>query len=138
MSTNEHDRILIVDDNPMFREALVKWLRAAGHDVVTAESGQQAFVMLRDWQHPIGWLYTRATLPGLIDGWILADEYHDTHSGRAVVVAAPQAPSSRAGDIILGQPTPAAVMEVLRRQMNMHRSLPIAADANSRQQRRAA
>lgn len=138
MSTNEHDRILIVDDNPMFREALVKWLRAADHDVVTAESGEQAFVMLRDWQRPIGWLYTRATLPGLIDGWILADEYHDAHPYRAVIVAAPQSRPSRTGDMILAQPTPAAVMEVLRRQMNTHGDLPIAAASNSCQQRRAA
>lgn len=138
MSTNQHERILIVDDNPVFREALMKWLRALNHDVVAAESGEQAFLMLRNLQRPVGWLYTRASLPGLIDGWILADEYHDTHSGRAVIVAAPQARPSRAGDMILGQPTPAAVMEVLRRQMNTHGNLPIAADANSCQQRRAA
>ena len=138
MSTNEYERILIVDDNSMFREVLVKWLRAAGHDVVTAESGEQAFLMLRDWQRPIGWLYTRAILPGLIDGWILADEYHDSHSGRAVVVAAPQARLSRTGDMILPQPTPAAVMEALRHLMNRHGNGPIAAETNSRQQRRAA
>ncbi|WP_052954594.1 response regulator [Microvirga vignae] len=138
MSTNENERILIVDDNPAFRETLVKWLRAADHDVVAAEGGEQAFLMLRDWQRPIGWLYTRAPLPGLIDGWILADEYHDTHSGRAVIVAAPQARPSRAGDIILAQPTLAAVMEALRHLMNRHRNRPISADTNSRQQRRAA
>ncbi len=108
MSTNEHERILIVDDNPMSREVLVKWLRAAGHDVVAAASGEQAFVMLRDLQRPIGWFYTRATLPGPIDGWILA------------------------------QPTPAAVMEALRRQLNTHGDLPIAADSSSRQRRDAA
>jgi CheY-like chemotaxis protein len=138
MNTNGHERILIVDDNPVFRAALVQWLRAADHDVVAAESGQQAFVMLRDWQRPIGWLYTRAILPGLIDGWILADEYHDSHSGRAVVVAAPQARLSRTGDMILPLPTPAAVMEALRHLMNRHGNGPIAAEINSRQQRRAA
>ena len=138
MSTNQHERILIVDDNPVFREALMQWLRAAGHDVVAAESGEQAFLMLRDWQRPIGWLYTRASLPGLIDGWILVDEYHDTHSGRAVIIAAPQARPSRTGDMILAQPTPAAVMEALRRLMNRHLYRPIAAEINARQQRRAA
>lgn len=138
MSTNEHERILIVDDNPMFVEVLMKRLRAADHDVVTAESGEQAFFMLRDRQRLIGWLYTRATLPGLIDGWILADEYHDTRPGRPVIIAAPQARPSRTGDTILAQPTPAAVMEALRHLMNRHRNELITAEINSRQQRRAA
>jgi PleD family two-component response regulator len=58
MSRNEHERILVVDNNPIFRETLVSWLRAADYDVVAADSGQRAFFMLRDRQRPIGWLYT--------------------------------------------------------------------------------
>src|SRR5690349_14978008 len=114
MIRNEHERILVVDDNPIFRETLVNWLHAADFDVVATDSGQHAFSMLRDWQHPIGWLYTRAKLPGLIDGWILADEYHGSHKGRAVVIAAPQPRASREGDLILGQPSPGVVLQSIR------------------------
>src|SRR5215203_3139969 len=107
------DRILVVDNNPIFRETLARWLRAAGYDVTTADTGEHAFTILRDWQHPIGWLYTRATLPILIDGWILADEYHDMHPARPVIIAAPQARLSTCGDVILNQPSPAAVLEII-------------------------
>ena len=72
MSIGSPQRILIVDDNPDFRERLAHCLRDQGHEVITAETGERAFVVLRDREHPIDWLYTRASLPGLIDGWILA------------------------------------------------------------------
>jgi hypothetical protein len=41
-----------------------------------------------NWQHPIGWLYTRASLPVLIDSWILADECHGLYRLRPAVMAA--------------------------------------------------
>ena len=114
MSMSEHERILVVDDNHIFREALAQRLRDAGYQVTTAETGERAFLALRDWNRPIGWLYTRATLPRLIDGWILADEYHDSHAGRAVIIAAPEARTSRQGDIILQQPSLTTVLDTLR------------------------
>jgi CheY-like chemotaxis protein len=81
MSAKEHERILVVDDNHIFREALAERLRDAGYQVTTAETGERAFLTLRDWSRRVDWLYTRASLPGLVDGWILADEYHDRHAG---------------------------------------------------------
>jgi CheY-like chemotaxis protein len=131
MNKNRPDRILVVDNNPIFRETLAQRLRAAGCDVTTAATGEHAFLILRDWQHPIGWLYTRATLPILIDGWILADEYHDTYPTRPVVIAASKARSSACGDIILSHPSPAAVLETVQRFINASHSLPGAADIGS-------
>ncbi|WP_262273550.1 hypothetical protein [Microvirga yunnanensis] len=113
MDTNRRDRILVADHNPIFRETLARRLRAAGYEVTTADTGEQAFLTLRDWQHPIEWLYTRAGLPILIDGWILADEYHDTYPARPAVIVAAKARPSRQGDIILAQPSPAAVLEIV-------------------------
>src|SRR5688500_9781309 len=101
MSTNEHERILVVDDNHIFRETLAQRLRASAYDAAPAATGERAFLALRDWSRPVDWLYTRASLLCLIDGWILADEYHDSHEGRAVIIAAPEARISRQGDIIL-------------------------------------
>ncbi len=115
MSTTGQGLILIVDDNAIVRETLAQRLRACGYDVLTATTGEQAFQALRDWSRPPGWLYTRATLPGLIDGWILADAYHDLHPYRPAVVSAPAARSSAQGHIVLGQPPVCAVLDALRR-----------------------
>lgn len=138
MGKNYRDRILLVDNNPIFRETLAQWLEAAGFDVTTADTGEHAFLILRDWQHPVGWLYARAGLPILIDGWILADEYHDTYPTRPAVIAAAEAQSSSCGDIILGQPTPAAVLEVIRRIINASHNSPAAAEIGSGLQQHAA
>ena len=122
MNTSEQERILIVDTNPLFLERLALDLRARNFDVVAAGSGVQAFHVLRDWDHPVDWLFSRATLPGLIDGWILADEYHDSHPGRSAVIAAPQAKVSAQGHIVLKDPSPAAVLDSMRCIMAQHQA----------------
>jgi CheY-like chemotaxis protein len=132
------DGILVVDNNPIFRETLAQWLRAAGYDVSTADTGEHAFFILRDWQHPIGWLYARAGLPILIDGWILADEYHDTYPTRPAVLAVAEARSSSSGDIILGQPSPAAVLEIIRQLISASHKVPAPAEISPTLQRHAA
>jgi DNA-binding NtrC family response regulator len=138
MSTNEHERILVVDDNHIFRETLAQRLRDAGYQVATAETGESAFLALRDWSQPVDWLYTRATLPRLIDGWILADEYHDSHAGRAVIIAASETRISRQGDIILQQPSLTTVLDTLRHAIDSARSKMAAAPSNASEQQRAA
>ena len=138
MSMNEHERILVVDDNHIFREALAQRLRDAGYQVTTAETGERAFLALRDWNRPVDWLYTRATLPRLIDGWILADEYHDSHAGRAVIIAAPEARISRQGDIILQQPSLTTVFETLRHAIETDRSKVAVAPSGASEQQHAA
>jgi hypothetical protein len=62
-------------------------------------------------------------LPRLIDGWILADAYHEVHAQRPVVISAAQA--RRSGrDIVLEQPSPAAVMRALLHAIEGERVLP--------------
>jgi CheY-like chemotaxis protein len=113
VSTVNPQRILLADDNPDFRERLAHCLRARGQHVITAETGERAFVALRDWSRPIDWLYTRAALPGLIDGWILADEYHEMHWNRAAVISGTEARTSPQGDIVLKQPMPPTAFEAI-------------------------
>jgi CheY-like chemotaxis protein len=120
MNTTEQERILIVDTNPLFLDRVARELRARNFDVVAAESGVRAFHILRDWTRPIDWLFSRATLSGLIDGWILADEYHDSHPTRAAVIAASQERVSAQGHIILKDPSPAAVLDSMRWIMAQH------------------
>jgi CheY-like chemotaxis protein len=123
MRTLKPQRILIADHNPIFRETLAQRLRTLGHDVITAETGERAFLILRDWSRPIGWLYTRAALPGLIDGWILADEYHDTHRNRKVILSGTDERVSSQGDPVLRQPTPAAVFNALCQTLAVEEAL---------------
>jgi len=138
MSTCEQDRILVVDDNSIVRETLARWLRESGHEVLTASTGERAFVTLRVWSRPVGWLYTRAELPGLVDGWILADEYHDSRPGRAVVLSASDIRPSTASHIILKQPTPTAIFETICQAITARARAVVAARAGSDDMRRAA
>ena len=113
MSAVKPQRILIADDNPIMRETLAQCLRTQAYEVITADTGERAFLALRDWSHPIGWLYTRAVLPGLVDGWILADEYHDMHGNRPVILAGAEQRISSRGDLVLKQPTVVAVVNAI-------------------------
>lgn len=107
-------RILIADNNASFRESLAQQLRVSGFEVVTAATGESAFHLLRNVEHSIDWLYTRADLPGLIDGWILADEYHDSHPDRAAVLATSRERVSGQAHVILKEPSPAGALDAIR------------------------
>jgi DNA-binding NtrC family response regulator len=137
MSGHEQERILVVDDNSLFRETLAQRLRDAGYNVISAGTGERAFLALRDWSHPVDRLYTRAELPGLVDGWILADEYHSRHPNRAAVIAATEARSSRQGDLVLKQPTLSSVLESIRNAIEADQA-QVAARAIDDDQRYAA
>ena len=138
MNTTDQERILLVDPNPLFLEKLTRELRARNFDVVATESGAQAFHVLRDWHRPVDWLFSRASLPGLIDGWILADEYHDSHPARAAVIGAAQARTSAQGHIVLEDPSPAAVLDTLRGITAQHQASEILSHAERDEMRLAA
>jgi hypothetical protein len=70
-------------------------------------------VSLRDCSRSIDWLYTRAALPGLIDSWILAGEYLDTHWNRAVVIPSTYTRTSPQSDIVLIQPIPPTAFDAI-------------------------
>ena len=128
MNMIKPQRILIVDDNPIVRETLAQWLHREGHDVITAGTGTRAFLVLRDFSRAIDWLYARAALPGLIDGWILADAYHDRHADRPAIVAGAAVGLSSQGDIVLNQPTPRAVFNALRQALAVEKAPAFSAE----------
>lgn len=87
-STASHRaRVLVVDHDQATRGILVQFLEISGFQVLSAETGERALLTLREWGRRIDWLFTAVTLPGLVDGWIVADEYHWHHPERAVVHA---------------------------------------------------
>jgi CheY-like chemotaxis protein len=128
-------RILIVDDNPVFRRTLAQLLRAEGHEVITPGSGVNAFLALRDRSPPVGWLYASVTLPGLVDGWILADAYHEVYRDRIVIFSGSEAQVSLQGDIILKHPTATAAFKVICEGLaGRHRAFSAAARSIDAQQ----
>lgn len=67
------------------RWALSAHLRACGHDVVEAESGEDAVAILgRD--HHIGFIFSDVQLPGSVDGIGLARWAHDHRPGVPILL----------------------------------------------------
>jgi CheY-like chemotaxis protein len=112
----ERQKILIVEDDVVLRGLMIQTAHQAGFEAKAAETGEQALLILRKWPRRIDWLFTRTALPGLVDGWILADEFHQTHPGRPVLLSgwlgSRQPPT---GTIVLERPaSPFQVAETLR------------------------
>ena len=54
--------VLIVDDEPIVRESIADWLKDAGYQVATAESGEEALQMIEQQDFGVVIMYIR--LPG--------------------------------------------------------------------------
>ena len=109
-------RVLVVDDEPQNRETVGKALARAGFEPRLAATGEQGLWMLRTPPRRVDWLCTKTELPGLVDGWILADEFHQAHPGRPVLYAAASkvVAEEHGRDVVLATPVlPWEVAEVL-------------------------
>jgi CheY-like chemotaxis protein len=78
--------VLVVENDPITRELLEGVLRTAGCHVQTVPTGNAGLLSLCQQQANIDWLVTRVRLPGLVDGWLLADEYHRHNPNRPVIL----------------------------------------------------
>ncbi len=76
--------ILVVEDEPLIRDLLVSELEDVGY--------KDALAILQDRKQEVDWLFTDIRLPGVIDGWRVADEFRLTHPFRPVVYATAYAP----------------------------------------------
>jgi len=101
-------RVLVVEDDAKTRERVGEALAQAGFGPTLAGTGEQGLLLLREWPRLIDWLYTKNELPGLVDGWILADELHQAHPFRPVVYGVPANGKrlARGKDIVLETPVP--------------------------------
>jgi CheY-like chemotaxis protein len=111
------DTVLVVENDPITREILESVLRTAGCQVLAVPTGNAGLLSLCQHQARIDWLVTRVKLPGLIDGWLLADEYHQHNPDRPVImlseaISEAECPSI---DALLIPPTaPMRVLETLK------------------------
>ena len=109
--------VLVVENDPVTRELLETILQTAGCQVLAVPNGNAGLLSLCQQQAQIDWLVTRVRLPGLVDGWLLADEYHRHNPDRPVillsdVISEAECPSV---DAVLVPPhAPMRVLEVLK------------------------
>src|SRR5215212_1687817 len=68
-------RILVVEDDENLRELILKVVKRAGYNGVSANTGEQALSILRDPDHRVDWLLTDIRLPGAVDGWVVGSEF---------------------------------------------------------------
>ena len=61
-------RILVVDDNPVDRALLVRFLVGDGHQPIETDSGESALAMLSDGSHEVDLVLLDLLMPGL-DGF---------------------------------------------------------------------
>ena len=83
-------RILVVEQEPIAREILADLLKMAGYDVLATHNGEQALLTLMQERGRLDCLFTAVELPGLVDGWMLAEEFRSNDAARPVVFATGQ------------------------------------------------
>lgn len=78
-------RVLIVEDNYLLLDVLTRACERSGSTVIAVSSGEAALMVIREMGAAIDWLCTDIDLPGLVDGWSVADAFRALHPGRPVV-----------------------------------------------------
>jgi CheY-like chemotaxis protein len=109
--------VLVVENDPVTRELLENILQTAGCQVLAVPTGNAGLLSLCQQQTRIDWLVTRVRLPGLVDGWLLADEYHRHNPDRPVIllsetISDAECPSVDA--VFVPPHAPMRVLEVLK------------------------
>ena len=66
-------RVLVVEDEPLVREVMVSELTDAGYDVLQAANGREAMAALEAADPRVDLLFTDIRLPGVLDGWAIAE-----------------------------------------------------------------
>jgi len=105
--------VLVVEDEAIPRELLTQLLRTAGFEVMAAATGERALLSLCQGGEAIDWLVSKLSLPGLVCGWILADEYREHHPDRPVLLISPTStPATLSSERVVLVP-PAAPLRIL-------------------------
>lgn len=112
--------VLVVEDNYILLEMLTILCEREGVKVVATSSGEDALTFLRANAGSVDWLFTDINLPGLIDGWTVAEAYRALNPGRPAIYASATNRSERTsvpGSIFLQKPLKVADMVELVRLM---------------------
>jgi DNA-binding response OmpR family regulator len=99
------NRILIVEPDAATRELLADVVRNAGCEAVPVDTGERALARTRAERGGFAGLFAEVDLPGLVDGWIVADEFRSTNPSSPIVLA-----SDEPSDEVAAEGTTAAVV----------------------------
>ncbi len=80
-------RVLVVEDEPLVRDVIVSELEDAGYDVAQAANGREAMAALEASDPRVDLLFTDIRLPGLLDGWAIAERARALNPDVKVVYA---------------------------------------------------
>ncbi|GJE37184.1 response regulator [Methylobacterium persicinum] len=89
--------VLIVEDSYLLLEIIASLCETRGVRVLEASSGEAALTLLRARGAEIDWLFTDIHLPGLIDGWTVAEAFRAIHADRPVVYTSTEMSMRRSG-----------------------------------------
>lgn len=89
--------VLIVEDSYLLLEIIASLCETRGVRVLEASSGEAALTLLRARGTEIDWLFTDIHLPGLIDGWTVAEAFRAIHADRPVVYTSTEMSMRRSG-----------------------------------------
>ncbi len=92
--------ILIVDDEPIVREAIRDWLVDAGYDVTTAESGERALEITA--RQDFGLIILDVRLPGKTGIRVLEEMKEAKPDVKAIIITAYASPQMRTEAVKLG------------------------------------
>jgi CheY-like chemotaxis protein len=108
--------VLVVEDDAITRELLAQLLQTSGFEVMASPNGERALLTLCQQGDEIDWLVSKVSLPGLVCGWILKDEYQSHHPDRPVLLIAPLDPAEipSAHAVFVPPASPVRVLEVLQ------------------------
>jgi CheY-like chemotaxis protein len=119
--------VLVVENDPVTRELLETILRTAGCQVLAVPTGNAGLLSLCQLQARIDWLVTRVRLPGLVGGWLLADEYRQHNPDRPVILLSeviPEAECPSVDTVFVPPHAPMRVLEVLKGLTNA-KAIPV-------------
>ena len=112
--------VLVVEDDALTLELLAQLLHAGGFHAIAVSTGDRALLTLCHLGEEIDWLVSKASLPGLVCGWILADEYHEHHPNRPALLLSTSDPAAKtsAKAVFIPPAVPMRVLEVLQALRN--------------------
>ncbi|MBX9930443.1 MAG: response regulator [Methylobacterium sp.] len=123
--------VLLVEDNYVLLEMLTNLCERAGLKVFAASSGEDALTLLRRSGGRIDWLFTDINLPGLIDGWTVAEAYRAFNPRRPVIYASVSprpARVSATGGVFFRKPFHVAeIVELARMMARAEHAVPLRA-----------
>jgi DNA-binding NtrC family response regulator len=106
--------VLVVDHDGVASALLAQVLHMAGFRAEIARTGEAALALMIAQRDEIEWLVTKARLPGLVCGLILADEFSRWRTDRPVVFVG-AAGAMAVNAIAVAEPlAPLQVVEVLK------------------------